>query len=257
MPGDRVALPAAGPPSPGGRPGDAKHTQCTVMMFGDHCLEVTTSTEGYVATSSGVAELLALIRAGASAVLLQQILALCGIPMQGVAGTDSSAAKGMAHRVGSGRVLHLRIQDLWIQERVRTKDLKVIKLDALMNRADIGTEVPGWFEDRGLAEAHGASDERAYSWPCGRYHGGCAESSHTTAARVRGVAGHTAAAAESQQGGSTMGTVVPLLVLVPVYTLGATVAVCYLARRRSRKRRPDAAGGEERQATDGALRQRS
>eukprot|EP00959_Pyramimonas_sp_CCMP1952_P057612 1202660-Pyramimonas_sp.AAC.1 len=110
------------------------------MMFGDHCLEVTTSTQGHVATSSGVAEILALNRAGASAILLQQIFALCGVHAQGVAGTDSSAAKGMAHRVGSCRVRHLRVQDLWIQERVRTKDLEVIKLVTAVNRADIGTK---------------------------------------------------------------------------------------------------------------------
>eukprot|EP00959_Pyramimonas_sp_CCMP1952_P029300 615081-Pyramimonas_sp.AAC.1 len=36
---------------------DAKPTQCTVLMFGDRCLEVTTSTQDHVATSSGVAEL--------------------------------------------------------------------------------------------------------------------------------------------------------------------------------------------------------
>ena len=119
---------------------DAKSTQCTVMMFGEHCLEVTTSTQGYVATSSGVAELLSLNKAGASAILVQQILELANIPVQAVAGTDSSAAKGIAHRVGSGRVRHLRIQDLWIQERVRQKEIKVEKLDTATNRADIGTK---------------------------------------------------------------------------------------------------------------------
>eukprot|EP00959_Pyramimonas_sp_CCMP1952_P059213 1236425-Pyramimonas_sp.AAC.1 len=90
---------------------DAKPTQCTAKRFGDRCLEVTTSTQGYVATSSRVAELLAVNEAGASAILLRQILALCGDHAQGVADADSSAAKGMAHRAGPGRARHLRIQD--------------------------------------------------------------------------------------------------------------------------------------------------
>ena len=47
-----------------------------------------------------------------------------------------------------------------------------------------------------------------------------------------------------------MGIVMPLFVIMLVYMLGATVAVCYLARRRSRERQPDAVGGEERQDTD-------
>ena len=57
-----------------------------------------------------------------------------------VAGTDSSAAKGISQRVGSGRVRHLRIQDLWIQERVRQKDVEVRKVDTETNRGDIGTK---------------------------------------------------------------------------------------------------------------------
>eukprot|EP00959_Pyramimonas_sp_CCMP1952_P464273 9486305-Pyramimonas_sp.AAC.1 len=83
-----MALPVAGPPSHGGRRGrqrlgrygrrevhafgqvemTRRDRAGTVMMLGDRCLEVTTSTRGYVATSSGVAELLALNRAGASAI---------------------------------------------------------------------------------------------------------------------------------------------------------------------------------------------
>ena len=35
---------------------DAKSTQCTVMMFGDHCLEVTTSGQNYVATASAISD---------------------------------------------------------------------------------------------------------------------------------------------------------------------------------------------------------
>ena len=74
-----------------------------------------------------------------AAILLQQILELCSIPTQAEAGTYSSAAKGMAYRVGSGRVRHLRIQGVWIQERDRTKDLVVTKLDMEFNRAGVGT----------------------------------------------------------------------------------------------------------------------
>ena len=63
-----------------------------------------------------------------------------GVAVFAVAGTDSSAAKGISQRVGSGRVRHLRIQDLWIQERVREKDVEVRKLSTETNRGDIGTK---------------------------------------------------------------------------------------------------------------------
>ena len=103
-------------------------------------MEVCTGRQGYVATASAISELLALNRAGATTILIAQCLGQIGIKLQGVAGTDSSAAKGIAHRVGSGRVRHLRIEDLWIQERVRERDLIVTKLDTEVNRGDIGTK---------------------------------------------------------------------------------------------------------------------
>ncbi len=60
--------------------------------------------------------------------------------MQAIAGTDSSAARGISLRFGSGRVRHLRTQDLWIQERVREKDWEVKKVDNEHNRADLNTK---------------------------------------------------------------------------------------------------------------------
>ena len=72
--------------------------------------------------------------------MAEQVLRECNVPVRAVVGTDSSAARGIAHRHGSQRVRHLRIQDPWIQERVREKDLEVRKLDTNWNRADIGTK---------------------------------------------------------------------------------------------------------------------
>ena len=37
---------------------DTRSTQCTVAMFGGHCREVCTSSQGYVATASTISELL-------------------------------------------------------------------------------------------------------------------------------------------------------------------------------------------------------
>ena len=57
-----------------------------------------------------------------------------------VIGTDSSAAKGMTARLGAGRVRHLEAKFMWIQEKVRDKEIEVKKVKTDDNRADMLTK---------------------------------------------------------------------------------------------------------------------
>ena len=43
-------------------------------------------------------------------------------------------------RSGSGKVRHLSIKELWVQELFRKDDAKLDKVDTLLNWADIGTK---------------------------------------------------------------------------------------------------------------------
>ena len=54
--------------------------------------------------------------------------------------SDSSAARAICNRVGSGKVRHLSIKELWIQEEVRKKRLALDPVDTSMNWGDIGTK---------------------------------------------------------------------------------------------------------------------
>ena len=54
--------------------------------------------------------------------------------------TDLSAAKGIAHRIGLGKMRHLDVQLLWIQGRVRHGDFKVINVPGSTNPADLFTK---------------------------------------------------------------------------------------------------------------------
>ena len=38
--------------------------------------------------------------------------------------TDSTAARGIAKRTGVGRVRHLEVADLWVQDRLRKRGLR-------------------------------------------------------------------------------------------------------------------------------------
>ena len=54
--------------------------------------------------------------------------------------SDSNAARGIASRIGSGKVRHLQIRDLWVQERVRSGELQLGKVGTDVNRSDMGTK---------------------------------------------------------------------------------------------------------------------
>ena len=54
--------------------------------------------------------------------------------------SDSSAARGMCHRQGPGKVKHLSIKKLFVQELVQNKVISLDKVGADENRADIGTK---------------------------------------------------------------------------------------------------------------------
>ena len=63
------------------------------------------------------------------------------------------AAIGICRRRGLGRVRHLAVADLWLQDRLRTKDLEICKVLGRDNVADMLTN----YLDRGTQDRHCAS----------------------------------------------------------------------------------------------------
>ena len=54
--------------------------------------------------------------------------------------TDSSAALGICWRTGIGRVRHLAVGQLWVQERLRAGEFRLYKVDGTENPADLLTK---------------------------------------------------------------------------------------------------------------------
>ena len=54
--------------------------------------------------------------------------------------TDASAAKGIAHRTGLGKLRHLETSQLWIQAKVADGILKVTKVPGNLNKSDAMTK---------------------------------------------------------------------------------------------------------------------
>jgi len=53
---------------------------------------------------------------------------------------DSSAAKGIADRTGLGKVRHIEVNQLWIQEKVRDKEIEINRVKGIENTADALTK---------------------------------------------------------------------------------------------------------------------
>ena len=112
-----------------------------VVMWGSHCSKAWSTSQTTVALSSGEAELYAMTKAATQVAGLISMAADFGIRWSGVVRSDSSAAIGIAQRDGlGGRCRHIKVQYLWIQERIKEGELQVAKVPGTNNPADIMTK---------------------------------------------------------------------------------------------------------------------
>ena len=111
--------------------------------FGKHLIGASCTKQSVIALSSGEAEFYALVRGSAAGLLTIQIWDRVGFQgMKLTMKTDSSVAKGIATRKGSGKVKHLSMKELWIQDCVQRNQLRVQKESTKTTWADLGTKAP-------------------------------------------------------------------------------------------------------------------
>ena len=118
-----------------------KSTSSCFLWRGSHMIRATSSTQGIQGLSSGESEFMALVR-GCSILLGAGAMAKdLGYEFALRAGTDSSAAKGVAGRRGVGKIRHLHTPLLWLQTKTRNGDIKISKLGTTTNWSDLATKV--------------------------------------------------------------------------------------------------------------------
>ena len=71
---------------------------------------------------------------------IRSVLADLGCKVRLVVCTDSSAAKGMASRRGLGKVRHVEVNQLWVQEKVGSGEVELRKVEGSKNIADALTK---------------------------------------------------------------------------------------------------------------------
>ena len=143
-------------------------------MFGTHCWKAWASTQGAVALSSGGTEFYAMVEGtqrGKWAVTVETEL---GVQLGGVGlilKTDSEAAKSFVSRRGLGRMRHIEVRELWLQEEVRKGKVVVKKVLGSENPADLMTKFLGRSEvverlgRMGIAwQGKGGSFKKGASW---------------------------------------------------------------------------------------------
>ena len=118
----------------------AKSTSGGAMMVGEHCIKTWSTTQKNVTLSSGEAELVAAVKMCAEVLGIIQMAKDWGFEKEGRIYVDSTAAIGVVNRKGNGRLRHVKVGMLWIQEKVEEGELSVRKVGGTENPADAMTK---------------------------------------------------------------------------------------------------------------------
>ena len=110
-------------------------------MRGRHYLRSWSSTQKCVSLSSGEAELVAVVKVSCELIGMSQLLHDWGYNVHGEVLVDSSAALGIVKRKGNGKMRHVRVGMLWVQEAAEEGHLKYTKVLGTQNPADLMTKV--------------------------------------------------------------------------------------------------------------------
>ena len=117
-----------------------RSTSGGVALIG-HCLiKHWSKTQTTISLSSGEAELHGIAYGAAQALGLQSLLLDLGWKLRIRVHSDATAAIGICKRKGIGKIRHLATTDLWIQDKVRSKVIELVKVLGADNPADVLTK---------------------------------------------------------------------------------------------------------------------
>merc|ERR1712218_248472 len=129
--------------------GDSDHAGCArtrkstsggIIRWGAHILKWWSKTQPTIALSSGDAELAALVKSTSEGLGMIAAMEEWGIKCDLVVKSDAVATIGMVKRQGLGRIRHLAVADLWIQQKSKEGQVHYKKLEGSKNTSDILTK---------------------------------------------------------------------------------------------------------------------
>ena len=117
-----------------------RRTSGSSMVWGSHCLKMWSSTQATIALSSAEAELYALTKGAAQGLGMMSLMSDFGVGVSVTIHTDASAAIGIVRRAGLGKLRHLNVRYLWVQDQVKREQLGLEKVAGTDNPADLATK---------------------------------------------------------------------------------------------------------------------
>ncbi len=133
-------------------------------LLGTHLLKHWASTQRKITLSSGEAELGAVVKGFSEVLGFQSVARDLGVELKPEVHADSSAAIGICNRCGIGKVRHIAVAQLWVQDVVRSKTCRLFKVLGTENPADLmtkplpRTEIDAHLGRLGLSRATGRAE---------------------------------------------------------------------------------------------------
>lgn len=113
-----------------------RSTSGGVVMLGAHVLKIWSRTRKAVALSSGEAEVIGLVKGVSEGIGIQRMVEAWGREYELIGVCDSTAAMGIVAKKGVGRIRHLDVGMMWVQELRERGGLQVNKMKGTSNLAD-------------------------------------------------------------------------------------------------------------------------
>ena len=109
-------------------------------MIGNCTIKHWSKTQTTISLSSGEAELHGIAHGAAQGLWMQSLLLDLGWQLQLRVHSAATAAIRICRRKGLGKIRHLATTDLWIQDKVRSKQIELLKVLGTDNPADVLTK---------------------------------------------------------------------------------------------------------------------
>ena len=110
------------------------------MLNGKHYIKSWSRQQNLVSLSSAEAELYGLVKASSEGLGCKAMAGDFGTTCAAKIYADASAALGIVHRKGLGKVRHIDTNTLWVQQAACAKRIEYLKVHGLVNPADALTK---------------------------------------------------------------------------------------------------------------------
>ena len=117
-----------------------KSTSGGMILRGSHLIKSWSRQQNLVSLSSAEAELYGLVKASSEALGIKSMAKDFGQDLQIRVFADASAALGIVHRKGLGKVRHIDTNTLWVQQAAFSKRIAYLKVKGTVNPSDLLTK---------------------------------------------------------------------------------------------------------------------